>query len=166
MGLIFETDAEWVSPFVIVPKKGGKLRMCIDFRDLNAATIKVKYWSPYIYDPDFRILLGQAFIFLGCHSKHYKVRESIRTSLSGRNRVSPELVNSILCDAFPIYLTQMTTLDDDGSPSQNKRELFEALLTCCALFAETFDTSKKHRLLAQLILPCHHNDICEFYTAF
>ena len=50
MGIIFETDADWVSPLVIVPKKGGKLRMCIDFRYLNKNTIKTRYWSPFIYE--------------------------------------------------------------------------------------------------------------------
>ena len=48
MGLIVEMDADRVSPLVIVPKKGGKLRMCIDFRYLNENTIKVRYWSPFI----------------------------------------------------------------------------------------------------------------------
>lgn len=48
--LIFEVDATWASPLVIVPKKGGKLRMCIDFRRLNESTIKYRYWSPFIYE--------------------------------------------------------------------------------------------------------------------
>ena len=50
MDLIFETDADWVSPLVIVPKKGGKLRMCIDYRMLNKNTVKVRYYSPFIYE--------------------------------------------------------------------------------------------------------------------
>ncbi len=30
--------ASWLSPMVVVPKKNGKLRICIDFKKLNAAT--------------------------------------------------------------------------------------------------------------------------------
>lgn len=48
--IIFETDSDWVSPLVIVPKKNGKLRMCIDYRHLNEATVKVRYPSPFIYE--------------------------------------------------------------------------------------------------------------------
>ena len=50
MDLIFEMNSDWVSPLVIVPKKGGKLKMCIDYRRLNEFTIKIKYPSPLIYE--------------------------------------------------------------------------------------------------------------------
>ena len=50
MNLIFEVDLDWVSPLVIVPKKGGKLRISIDYRRLNESTIKMKYPSPFIYE--------------------------------------------------------------------------------------------------------------------
>lgn len=30
----------WLSPIAIVPKKNGKLRVCIDFWKLNASTVK------------------------------------------------------------------------------------------------------------------------------
>nr|KYP48096.1 Transposon Ty3-G Gag-Pol polyprotein [Cajanus cajan] len=38
--------AEWISNVVPVIKKNGKLRVCIDFRDLNAATPKDEYPMP------------------------------------------------------------------------------------------------------------------------
>nr|XP_025692964.1 uncharacterized protein LOC112795239 [Arachis hypogaea] len=37
---------EWVSNIVPVMKKSGKLRVCIDFRDLNNATPKDEYFMP------------------------------------------------------------------------------------------------------------------------
>jgi len=33
-------EATWLSPIIIVPKKNGKLKICIDFKKLNAATKK------------------------------------------------------------------------------------------------------------------------------
>ncbi|KAL0428288.1 UNVERIFIED_CONTAM: Pro-Pol polyprotein [Sesamum latifolium] len=39
---------EWLSNVVLVPKPGGKLRMCIDFRDLNKACPKDFYPLPRI----------------------------------------------------------------------------------------------------------------------
>ena len=31
-------QATWLSPIVVVPKKNGKIRVCVDYRKLNAAT--------------------------------------------------------------------------------------------------------------------------------
>ena len=32
-------QATWLSPIVVVPKKNGKIRVCVDYRKFNAATI-------------------------------------------------------------------------------------------------------------------------------
>nr|KYP61440.1 Transposon Ty3-I Gag-Pol polyprotein [Cajanus cajan] len=40
--------ADWVSNIVHVIKKNGKIRVCIDFRDLNAATPKDAYHMPIV----------------------------------------------------------------------------------------------------------------------
>ncbi len=40
-------EATWLSPIVIVPKKNGKLKICIDFRKLNATTKKDPHPSPF-----------------------------------------------------------------------------------------------------------------------
>jgi hypothetical protein len=39
--------SEWVSPIVVVPKKNGKLRICVDFRKLNFVTQKDYFPLPF-----------------------------------------------------------------------------------------------------------------------
>jgi len=34
-------EATWLSPIMVLPKKNGKLKICIDFRKLNKATKKI-----------------------------------------------------------------------------------------------------------------------------
>src|SRR5882672_7564053 len=41
-------DSEWVSPLVIVPKKNGKWRVCVDYRELNKETQKDHFPFPFI----------------------------------------------------------------------------------------------------------------------
>ena len=49
-GFIYSiSDSEWVSPLVIVPKKNGKWRVCVDYRELNKATQKDHFPLPFIY---------------------------------------------------------------------------------------------------------------------
>jgi hypothetical protein len=42
------SDNEWVSLLVIVPKKNGKWRVCVDYRALNKATQKDRFPLPFI----------------------------------------------------------------------------------------------------------------------
>ena len=37
----------WLSPIVVVPKKNGKIRVCVDYRKLNAATITDPFPLPF-----------------------------------------------------------------------------------------------------------------------
>ena len=47
-GVIEPSDSPWSSPIVIVPKKNGKFRFCIDYRKVNEVTEKDAYPLPQI----------------------------------------------------------------------------------------------------------------------
>lgn len=49
-GLIEPADGAWSSPVVLVRKKDGKWRLCIDYRKLNAVTCRDSYPLLRIYD--------------------------------------------------------------------------------------------------------------------
>ena len=41
-------QVEWIANVVLVPKKDGEVRMCMDFRDLNKACPKDDFPLPHI----------------------------------------------------------------------------------------------------------------------
>ena len=48
VGFVFPVEeSDWVSPIVISVKKNGKLRVCVDFKKLNAVTKKDHYPIPF-----------------------------------------------------------------------------------------------------------------------
>ncbi|WVZ84733.1 LOW QUALITY PROTEIN: hypothetical protein U9M48_031725 [Paspalum notatum var. saurae] len=60
-GLIHKSTSPWASTVLLTEKKDGTLRMCVDYRGLNAVTVKNKYPLPRIEDL-FDQLKG-AFVF-------------------------------------------------------------------------------------------------------
>jgi hypothetical protein len=54
-------DSKWVSPLVIVPKKNGKWRVCVDYRELNKATAKYYFPLPFI-DQILDTLTGKKYM--------------------------------------------------------------------------------------------------------
>jgi hypothetical protein len=47
-GYIRPSASPWGSPILFMKKKDGSMRMCIDYRNLNAVTVKNKYPLPRI----------------------------------------------------------------------------------------------------------------------
>ena len=40
-------QATWMSPIVVIPKKNGKIRVCVYYRKLNVATIMFAFPLPF-----------------------------------------------------------------------------------------------------------------------
>ena len=84
---IYEIEhIEWVSPIVVVPKKNGKLRVCVNLKKVNAATIRDNYPLPIIDHVIERVAEKQAFRFLdgflGYNQLAIKVEDQYKTAFA------------------------------------------------------------------------------------
>ena len=87
--IIRESTSPYASPITLVKKKNGDFRLCIDYRRLNAVTIRDRYPRPRI-DEQIDKLGGYAyFIGLDLASGYYQVPVS-ETSIPKTAFVTPE----------------------------------------------------------------------------
>jgi hypothetical protein len=59
---------------MFVPKKGGKLRLCVDFRKLNNITIKNRYPLPNISELRDRLAYAGIFTALDLRGAYNLIR--------------------------------------------------------------------------------------------
>lgn len=67
------SDSQWVSPLVIVPKKNGKWRVCIEYRELNKATLKDHFPLPFVDQVFDRLARKKYFSFLDGFSGYNQI---------------------------------------------------------------------------------------------
>ena len=65
--------SEWLANVVLVPKKNDKMRMCIDFTDLNKACKKDHFPLPRIDASVDKAARCQRFSLLDCFSGYHQI---------------------------------------------------------------------------------------------
>ncbi len=83
-GFIRPSTSPWGCPALFVKKKDESLRICVDYRPLNAVTIKNKYPLPRI-DVLFDQLVGAKVFSMNCQGCH------LIETLSSQLNCNPEL---------------------------------------------------------------------------
>lgn len=72
-GIIRESESPFASPVVLVRKKNGKIRLCIDYRKLNTRTIKDAYALPNIEEAFSALCGAKWFSVMDLKSGYYQV---------------------------------------------------------------------------------------------
>jgi len=64
-------DTTWLPPIIVVLKKNGKLRICVDFRKLNVVTKKDRYPLLFIDEVINTIVGHEVYTFLNGFSRYH-----------------------------------------------------------------------------------------------
>ena len=72
-GVVVESDSPWSSPPVLVKKKDGTVRFCIDYRNLNEVTVPDQYPLPRIDDVLDALEHGRYFSVIDLKSGYWQI---------------------------------------------------------------------------------------------
>jgi hypothetical protein len=113
-GYIHPSSSPWGSPALFVKKKDGSLRMCVDYRTLNAVTIKNKYMLPRIDVLFDQLACAKVFSKIDLQSGYHqiKIRASgvPKTAFSTRYGLYEILVMSFGLTKAPAYFMYLMNL--------------------------------------------------------
>jgi hypothetical protein len=73
-GYIRLSSSPWGCPALFVKKKDEALRLCVDYRPLNAVTIKSKYPLPCIDILFYQLVGAQVFSKIDLHSGYHQIK--------------------------------------------------------------------------------------------
>jgi hypothetical protein len=72
----FVEEVIWLSPIVVILKKNGKLKICIDSRKLNVATKKDPYPLPFTDEVLNTITWHEVYSFLNGYSRYHQISKA------------------------------------------------------------------------------------------
>ncbi len=85
-GVIERSNSPWSFPLVAAPKRNGKIRWCVDYRRLNAVTVKDTYPLPLIEDNLAKLADSKVFSCLdgagAFHVLPVKEQDKVKTAFS------------------------------------------------------------------------------------
>jgi hypothetical protein len=106
-GLIRPSSSEWGCPTLFMKKKDNSLHMCVDYRPLNAVTIKNKYPLPRIDILFDQLFKAKVFSKIDLRSGYYQIKirpqDIPKTAFSTRYGLYEYLVMSFGLTNVPAY---------------------------------------------------------------
>jgi hypothetical protein len=108
-GLIHPSSSPWGCPAIFVKKKDQSLRMCVDYRPLNAVTIKNKYPLPCIDILFDQLSKAKVFSKIDLRSGYHQIQA--KTAFSTRYRLYEYLVMTFgLTNALAHFMYLMNSV--------------------------------------------------------
>lgn len=138
------SSSEWASPVLFVPKKGGKMPMCIDYRGINEDTVQDRYPLPHMDDLIDSLWSSRIFTQLdltsGYHQMAVKESDRSKTAFSTRYGLFEWKVLPFgLCNAPSAFMRIMNSVLEP-----HMRDFVVVYLDDILIFSRTVEEHERH----------------------
>jgi len=144
-GFIRPSVSPWGAPVLLVKKKDGSRRMCIDYRELNKVTIKNIYPLPRINDLFDQLSVAKVFSKLDIRSGYHqlKMKDILKTAYRARYghyeflvmlfgvTNAPTIFMDLMNRVFSPFLNKFVVILTDDILIYSKKEEEHAEHLCC-----------------------------------
>ncbi|WVZ63916.1 hypothetical protein U9M48_013509 [Paspalum notatum var. saurae] len=138
---IRKSTSPWASPVLLTDKKDGSLRMCVDYRGLNAVTVKNKYSLPRIEDLFDQLKGTCVFSKIDLRSGYHRLR--IRPS---------NIPKTAFISRYGLYEYTVMSFGLTNSPA-----FFMYMMNSVFMeYLDKFVTKAEHEEHLRLVLQKHH----------
>jgi hypothetical protein len=105
-GVIRDSKSPWSSPVVLVTKKNGEVRFCVDYRRLNSLTVKDSYPLPIIQDTLGALGGCKYFCTMDLASGFWQIPVAERESARRHLQQGTDCTSSLQCRSVYVTLPQ------------------------------------------------------------
>jgi len=84
----FVKEATWLSCIIVVPKKNGKWKICIDLKKLNTAIKKDPYPLPFTDEVLNIVAWYEAYSFLDGYSRYHQISIALEDILKNKFNIN------------------------------------------------------------------------------
>ena len=153
-GAIRRSNSPWSSNIVLARKHDGSLRLCLDFRRLNARTVQDAYHIPRIEETLDRLAGSKWFTCLDLQSGYWQVEmeeeDKAKTAFYVGGNLGGNLGNHFECERMPFGLTNAPATFQRLMESQlGDLPFCQVYLDDIVIFSTTFE---EHKLRLEQIL--------------
>jgi hypothetical protein len=178
VGFIYPiSDSQWVSPLVVVPKKNGKWRICVDYREINKETLRDHFPLPFIDQVLDALARKRYFSFLDGFSGYNQINIALEdqdktTFTCPWGTCAYKVLPFGLCNAPTTFQSAVLAIFVDlihecvevymddfsvhGNSFDNSLKILEKVLTRCIETNLSLSNEKCFMMLTEGVVLGHH----------
>lgn len=106
--------------------------------------------------------MGSTILYLAVDSPHFETRRAALASSRILTNLFPTTFNLVMRDSFNAILSRVNKATTEITQEQvlTRQRRLSSLIATCTAFDDNVESTLREELLSELLILCHHPEIC------